>query len=295
VRDIYCNVCEGLLTGDGVLCHGFHGIHLDCFTPYISTQIEYRKVPLCCPVTYCCKLLKDDTWRKHMDPTLLKRYEKEEKVAKGYVIQSCPDSCCEFDLFFCNSDEKVPEICECEICNKSWCTECSRNIEENNTYCYICSGDYKDLLSAIVEVTAELGGTKCPECGLRGQKNEYECTHILCPCQTRYCYCCGMNALEVDSTSDSCDPVDLLFGHNNSWEDCDDKRCPMYLYYLSDFYEDFPADDEGAQERFHQIKAANKLRELKKENEDKWEDALLLDPVLSSAVDFVLTVCAYRK
>eukprot|EP01111_Echinosteliopsis_oligospora_P014970 TRINITY_DN5777_c0_g2_i2.p1 TRINITY_DN5777_c0_g2~~TRINITY_DN5777_c0_g2_i2.p1 ORF type:complete len:360 (+),score=55.82 TRINITY_DN5777_c0_g2_i2:207-1286(+) len=291
-KELKCGVCDDVISGDdSIMCDVYHVLHFDCFVPYLSTEIESKNVPLECYECYCP--LIESTWRKKVDKRLFKRYEKEVKIVKGYTHQSCPNAACLFDLFFDPSNETMPEKCECEICEKTWCTECSRHI--NDDKCPICSSHFKDLLISIVDATDELGGTKCPRCGVRGQKPAEDCTHIECPCEEAYCYCCGVSARDVDTDNPDSDSISMLFGHNERWEE-EDSRCPLYLHSFSRFYEGFPDDyDEAAQERFHQIRAAKKLKSLKEENEDDvWEYVLSLDPVLEVAVNSVLHINCTR-
>eukprot|EP01111_Echinosteliopsis_oligospora_P010892 TRINITY_DN3472_c0_g1_i1.p1 TRINITY_DN3472_c0_g1~~TRINITY_DN3472_c0_g1_i1.p1 ORF type:complete len:401 (+),score=73.57 TRINITY_DN3472_c0_g1_i1:190-1392(+) len=292
--NLYCDVCEEYVSGAGVLCSSLlHGMHLDCFIPYICTQLDKKTLPLKC--YDCDECLLESTWYTQVDPLLRKRYEKTLKTTKGYALQSCPNADCQFDLFFETATETVPEELKCKICSKQWCTECNRHITSENGFCSVCKSDSKDLLVSIMDATDEIAGTKCPECGLRGQKSSEECTHIHCACDARYCYCCGELADDIDTTSASDDPVDKLFGHNNDWEDNEDSRCPMYLYHYSSIYVDFPDDNEEAQERFHQIRAVHKLRKLKDTSSTQaWDTALALDPALSSAVDSILQVSCER-
>jgi ssDNA-binding Zn-finger/Zn-ribbon topoisomerase 1 len=113
----------------------------------------------------------------------------------------------------------------------------------------------KDLEKAIEEGLS----VPCPNCGLRGRKDE-NCTHMTCPkCKFQFCYICGL-----DEKTFNCAPgvEKPIFRHNKDWQ-TNPKRCPMYLIQISDSDHRWPnKNDDECLDFFHSLLVRRNLKEV---------------------------------
>ena len=70
-----------------------------------------------------------------------------------------------------------------------------------------------------------------------------------------FCYVCGLSLAEADRE----DPNGNIFQHNVNWE-TNDKRCPLYLYWIKSIDSRWPQKDDDCQDLFHKILTYTVLR-----------------------------------
>lgn len=69
------------------------------------------------------------------------------------------------------------------------------------------------LRDAVIEILALGGSVACPQCDLRGEKDD-ACMHIYCPaCGCKWCYCCGRERAQCTT----CDGGGLFLESHPGW------------------------------------------------------------------------------
>jgi len=111
----------------------------------------------------------------------------------------------------------------------------------------------------------------CPNCGLRGQKDE-DCCHMVCDkCDQEWCYCCERKLESNEVTTH-------FYGDLQVSKDC----CPQYLNFLNEIdedFEDFEPVVNGGQEKcvalYHRQKTMYLLQKHLEKQDIKQVEKLL--------------------
>jgi hypothetical protein len=115
------------------------------------------------------------------------------------------------------------------------------------------------LHHAVLEALTKGCTVLCPNCNVKGEKDD-KCMHIKCDvCSTRWCYCCGHMRRGSDKSSIcKCDSISPHLESNPGWDN-------------------FAIDDEtpgqGALHEFHRQRIMYLLRELKQNTDQNiWNE-----------------------
>ncbi|CAM9984107.1 unnamed protein product, partial [Heterosigma akashiwo] len=109
----------------------------------------------------------------------------------------------------------------------------------------------------------------CPQCGLKGRKDD-ACTHMTCAsCSQRWCYFCGLREEDADCDAEALRKgSERIYAHNVNWE-TNPSRCPMYLVDIHQIDDWWPENDEACLNLFHKQRAVRSLRKFKDEVGDE--------------------------
>jgi len=123
--------------------------------------------------------------------------------------------------------------CPSQDCGFIFCRLCktARNeLDENpGEHSSKCTHLYR-LGLKFLSTVSDCAQMKCPQCGLKGIKDE-SCTHMSCDsCGCTWCYCCGLDEMECEHDEDY--PIEDFYRHNMGWPRLN-SRCPMYLHDIS--------------------------------------------------------------
>jgi len=256
--------CSAELPADhtGIICVGDHHICPECSQNFVNTVFDEpaERIPLKCML--CRASVVVETFERQLTTQQVHRFlQYNMQFDSAYLDETEFVAACPFCNYFEIStvDEgRLLFLCKNPECKKPSCILCKKSIRNNGG-----DDDEKyDLNQHDVESHFECakwapfrkkweqalsdGSTrKCPQCELRGMKNN-ACSHMTCVgCKTVWCYVCGLKLEDLDK-ADSFGGVpmaaDNIFGHNEEWE-TNPRRCPMWLNTVHEVDGRWPRDD----------------------------------------------------
>lgn len=191
----------------------------------------------------------------------------------------CPS--CDYKEIRLTSSEPNTIYCQNELCKRTSCYYCYKEVTNSHLISISQaldnssdndSSDDDDLnddidqhigcwkygpQKIIIEKLIEEGSSQeCPNCHLRGQKDD-GCLHMLCPeCNQSWCYFCGKKEEDTNRRNNG-----NIYRHNDNWSQ-NPLRCPMYFNQIGDIDENwYGKDDVECLTKFHRLKTLKLLKE----------------------------------
>ncbi|KAH8829099.1 hypothetical protein DL96DRAFT_1668719 [Flagelloscypha sp. PMI_526] len=164
-----------------------HVLCRPCLAQYISTKVEEKQVPICCPV---CEA--ED--KPNLLGTFSIRVQSDIDTFIALTMQSislpltCPKCTHEFSVD--REDFSRLSIIGCPLpaCKHIWCKFCRQEIPFGYVGEHTCDGS-----SELKALMTEKGWKFCPACRAPHEKVS-GCNHITCTaqgCSAHYCFKCG--------------------------------------------------------------------------------------------------------
>ncbi|XP_077443634.1 E3 ubiquitin-protein ligase RNF217 isoform X2 [Stigmatopora argus] len=165
----------------------------ECFTLYVTSQVQEAKVSIRCPISECSGMLENGAVVSRLADEDLLRYRYFSELSQlDADTKPCP-RCGRFTSL----GRASPALSEhkykirCDGCQFVWCFRCHAPWHHGIKCRDYRRGDKQLRSWACVIERGQRNAQKCPKCKIHIQRTE-GCDHMVCTqCNTNFCYRCG--------------------------------------------------------------------------------------------------------